>query len=238
MTKEHITIRLNPHLFRLIPMIIGLSAGVLIVVLDPWLRFDGIPIYVNWREALLTGVMMGGYGFLLGWLITEFWGSAVLWLMALLTAPLVGAILALWNEVTTVFGATEDVILALPLVIIVHGALLLITILYLQLVKRIPGRRIFPYMVIPLLMIVLTAGIGWARWEDRQAKDIMKMVNDYASVTVGQDYTIEYLGIRYRRSGLASEGNARIHSGDQQWLCRVGIYLNRMEINCNIEEEK
>jgi hypothetical protein len=229
-------IRINPHLLRIIALGAGFGLGFLIVALDPWLRFSPVPARINVREALLTAIMLAGYGGLVGWMITAFWRSWAAVLLVALTTPLVTGVLAFWNEVAAIFTNTETLILYMPIIFLLHGALVTMAFLYVAMVRHLPGRRWLVYGAVPVILIVLAFSMGRLRWANTDSKEVMLAVDTYAHGITTSGYSIEYLGIRYSRVTVAV-GQARVHTQEGNWHCLVRLYPDRLETSCERETE-
>lgn len=233
-----IYIQLDLLYWHLIAVAVGLIMGILMVMLDPVLRFSDIPTRINWTEALLSGMTLAGYAFLLGWMISEFWRTLALWAVVFVTTPMLVGIVVIWNDTTAIFAETSDFLIFVPIVLLVHATVTLLTILYLNIVKRLSARQPLAYTAIPVVTVALTIlVIGQLRWQSQDAKDVMAAVNRYAGVAIqNQDYQIEYLGIRYQE-GFASQGHARIHTNDFTLRCDVRMIAESMDVNCEREDE-
>ena len=53
---KKVRIYIDPLGLVLVGIAAGFVYGLLMVALDPWLRFPDVPIRINWREALLTAL--------------------------------------------------------------------------------------------------------------------------------------------------------------------------------------
>ncbi|NJL93599.1 MAG: hypothetical protein HC915_07645 [Anaerolineae bacterium] len=229
-------VRLDPHALRLVAMVSGLALGSLLVMLDPWLRFSDVPTRINWRETLLTGIILALYGTLLSWMITAFWRSRLLWWMVLVTAPLLNGVLALWNDLTAVFGSTRDVLLFFPLVLLVHAAMVGLVWLYLNIARQLRWRRALAFGAVPLVLLLLTfLVLGRLRWANTEARDVMLAVDQYADALIEGPYEIEYFGIDYA-DGRASVGRARVHAEGFSLACNARIFLDRIDVECERED--
>jgi len=219
-------------------MLAGMACGVVLVLLDPVVRFPGLPVRVNFYETLLTGVMLAGYAFLLAWLVTDFWRSGTIWLLVLLTTPIITGAIFIWNQVTGAFGIASDLLIFLPVTLVLHLALVALTLIYLHLVKRLPGRRWLVFTAVPVVTLITAFFVlGRLRWSNPDALEVMQAVDVYASGAVPEDYQVEYLGIRYGTDGTAPIGLVRVYSEDGKLLCRVRLYQDRNEVACEPEED-
>jgi len=233
--KIKVLIRIDPLLMMMVALVAGLVMGALMVLLDPLLRFPGVPLRVNWRETLLSASVMGSYAALLSWLVTTFWRQRMLWVVMLLTAPIVTGIIAGWNNLNAAFGISSDLLLFLPVVVLLHAAAVGLVVLYLQIALRLPQRRRLALTAVPVVMVLLTfLGLGRLRWANQDAKDVMTLLHSYADSTVNGAYSIEYIGIRYQDQ-LAPTGSAFLHTQDVTLLCQVRLYANNSDISCRPE---
>jgi hypothetical protein len=214
----------------------GFLFGLMIVALDPWIRFDDVPLAINWREALLNACLIGGYGSILSWTITAFWRSQMLWIAALFIAPILAAIVALWNSVTTPFGVKSDLVIFIPAMLILHVVIVAFIVLYMNIALWFSGRRLLGYAAIPLILLALMGFAGVLRWNHQDAKDVVFAVDQYAHGVTTGDYTIEYLGIRYG-SDTAPTGDAKIHTDEETYLCRVRIFPDGTDVSCSVDED-
>jgi hypothetical protein len=235
--QEKVYIRIDPHSLRLVAMVIGLGLGVLMVALDPIWRFDDVPTRINWREAALSGIILSLYGMLLGFIVTEFWKTMTLWLVVVITTPILVGVLAFWNELASIFGATRDILLFVPLVGAIHAAMVGMVLLYLNFARQVKARRVLAFTAVPVVLVILTfLVLGRLRWSNQDADRVMLAVNQYASTIMPGDYEIEYQGINYG-DGQASVGRARIHGESIVLDCDARIYLDDVEVTCELQEE-
>lgn len=231
-----ILIYIEPSRLAVIGVAAGFLYGLLMVVLDPWLRFPDVPLRVNWREALLTASIMGGYAALLGWTVTTFWRSRLVWVMGLLMTPIITGILAMWNNINAAFGLDSDLLVFLPVVLVFHMAMIGLVNLYLRMALHSRWRQGLAYTAIPIVLSIFAfLGLGRLRWANQDAADVVEAVNRYAEGIFDRDYSIEFMGIRYRDQ-IAPTGDARIHTDDQTLYCRVRLYPENTDISCTEQE--
>lgn len=234
MEQPHIIkIYVEPRYIRLASLWAGIIFGFAVVALDPLLRFPDFPTRINWREGILTALLLGGYGFTLALLMTSFWRQGrMLAVSVLLTAPIIAVFVAIWNDLTTAFGTPSNILAILPVTLILHAVMVMMVLLYWEIALRVAVRRGMALTAIPVaLFIVSFLVLGRLRWDSQDAKDVMHAVNNYASQTVDGEYSIEYQGIRYN-TGLASIGQARVYTQDGTLQCEARIFQNVIDVNC------
>jgi len=227
---------IDPLAIALVSLAAGLLFGALMVCLDPWLRFSDVPVHINWREAALVALFVGGYGMALSWLLTRFWRDTMLWAAAILLSPLVTGAVAAWNAGSGAFGFKTNLLVLFPFVASIHLLLVAFALVYMNMILHYPARRVLAFTVVPLVLLMITfPGVGRLRWQNPEAHQIMVAVDGYASQTVDGAYHLEYLGTRYRGSGAAPTGTVRIHADAESQLCRVRLFPGNTNVSC-VEE--
>ena len=231
-----IRIHIDPANLVLVGIAAGCIWGALIVLLDPWLRFPDVSLRINWREMLLSASVMSAYAAVLGWTIPTFWRQRIMWVIALMLTPIVTGVIAAWNNINSPFGLESDLLIFLPFVLMFHMATVALVVLYLHIALRFSSRRALAFSAIPVVLCILAfLGLGRLRWSNQDARDVIHAVDRYASGAVNDDYSIEYLGMRYR-SQLSPTGHALIHSGEGVLFCRVRLYPQNIDVSCSEEE--
>jgi len=229
-------VQVNQLFMILVSLLTGLLMGLLMVALDPWLRFGDVPVRVNWEEALLTAAITGAYGATLGWLATSFWRRRILWVAAILVSPIVTGVMALWNASSGVFGFPTNFIILYPFVASIHLLLLVFVVAYMNMSLRYRWRHALVYTAVPLALLVFAfPSVGRVRWLNPEARRIMVATDNYASESVEAGYQLEYLGTRYR-DGAAPTGTVRIHTDSASLLCRVRLFPLNPNVSCEEEE--
>lgn len=236
MEQQPTKIYIEPQHIRLSSLWAGIIFGFVIVALDPVLRFADYHARINWKEGVLTALLVGGYGFTLALLITSFWRTKTLWLSVLLTAPIIAVFVAIWNDLTTAFGTPSNILVFLPTTLVIHAVMVGLVLLYMEISLRLAARKQLALTAIPVALFILSFMVlGRLRWDSQDAKDVMYAVNNYADQTIDGSYSIEYQGIRYN-TGLASIGQAKIYSDDGNFQCEARLFQNAIDVNC--EEER
>ncbi|MCL4879887.1 MAG: hypothetical protein KJ064_24745 [Anaerolineae bacterium] len=231
-TTAVIKVNIEPRAVRLASLWAGIISGGLMVALDPWLRFPSYHARINWQETLITAALMAGYGFVLSLLFTTFWRTKMLWVSVVLTTPLIAVFVAIWNDLTTAFGTPSNILLFLPVTLVIHGVMVAMVQIYLEIGLRLQWRRTMALMAIPVVLFLMSfLVLGRLRWASQDAKDVMHAVNNYASQTVNGEYSIEYQGIRYN-TGLASVGQARIYTDNGTFQCEARLFQNAIDVAC------
>jgi|GEM_PF-5016808 len=227
----------EPANIMLISMAAGFIYGLIMVMSDPWVRFPDANVVINWREALLTASIMGTYAALLGWMVTTFWRSHLLWFVMLITVPIVSGGLVGWNNVNSPFGIESDFLTFLPFVLVFHLLTIGMAVIYLNLVLYFPQRRKLAYAAIPVVLLIITfMGIGRLRWANQDAQDVVAAVDNYATSIFEDDYNIEYFGMQYSRE-TAPTGRLRIYTPDDQRLdCVVRLFPTEAEVSCQLAQ--
>lgn len=233
-----VKVKIEPGILMLVGVAAGFLYGLLLVFLDRWLRFPDVALFFNWREGLLTACVLGVYSALLGWVMTTFWRSIVLWLVALITAPLVTGLMMAWNRATGTLGLDSDWVLFMPIVTIFHLAILGLCNLYWRMALKFTWRRGLAFSAIPVIMAMFVFfTLGRIRWTNVDALDIVAATDAYAaSVFTTQDYTIELVSIRYQGETVTT-GTTRVRAEDVILRCRVRLFLQETETSCQTEEE-
>jgi hypothetical protein len=229
---------INPYNIQLVASGIGFICGALMVLLDPWLRFPDLPTRPNLLEALVTAIIAGGYGLLLAGLVTFFWRKRSIWLMVILTAPILTGAVSLWNDLTSAFGIPSDPIYFFPIILLMHGIGVAMVLLLLEIARRLPSRRRLAYGAVPVvLLIILLFGVGRVRWQNQDAQDVMLAVNVYAQqLPLGEDYEIRYEGITYYSTGSAPRGRASVYGDDVTYTCIAQLFTTAIDVNCERED--
>ncbi len=231
-TTNTVKVYIEPRWMRLSGLWAGMLSGGLMVVLDPWLRFPDYHARVNWQEALITAALMAAYGLGLSLLFTTFWRTRMLWVGVILTTPVIAVFIAVWNDLTTAFGTPSNILVFLPVTLVIHGSMAVLVQIYLEMARRLHGRRFLALTAIPVVLFLLSfLVLGRLRWASQDARDVMHAVNNYASQTINGRYSIEYQGIRYN-AGLASVGQARIYSEDGTFQCEARLFQNVIDVAC------
>jgi hypothetical protein len=234
---KRVYIKLDPGLLMVGGVAAGFLYGALMVFLDPWVRFPGVPLQFNWREALLTASILGVYGALMTWTVTTFWRSAALWLASLLTAPLVGGVIAAWNNATGALGIETDLRLFVPFIMILHVVFMAMTVLYLRMTLLLPWRRALAFSAVPIVLALFAfLAMGRARWNNPDAVHVMNATEDYADAAFGSDYKIELVSLHYSAES-APIGTTRIYGQEQTLECRVRLFLDDSDIRCEAQRE-
>lgn len=233
-------VQINPRILRLVGTLAGMVMGAVLVMLDPVLRFPEVPARINLQDTLLTAVVIGAYGLLLAWVVTQFWHTRLLWLVTLVAAPFVTLVIIIWNLLTAAIGGGFDLILFFPVILVLHIAMTILTVICFEMARRLPGRQRWVFVAVPLVLFVFTfLVLARLRWENQDAIEVMNAVNQYADVTFGGDYEIEYRGITYR-SGRVPVASTRIYTDDDIYECQSDIYTDalatRIETDCEIQE--
>lgn len=234
--QEKILIKVDPTNLMLVSIAVGAVMGLLMVGLDPWLRFPDVPLRINIAEALLTASIMASYGAVLSWTITTFWRTWLLWLVVLLMTPLITGAIAVWNNANAAFGVESNLLIFLPFVLVLHAGGTMLTILYLNMALQFSWRRALAFTALPVVLVLMSfLVIGRIRWANQDAQDVVAAVDFFAESALGdEDYSIEYLGIRFNGQQVAS-GDARIHTDDETIYCRVRLFPTEPEISCREE---
>lgn len=235
--KIHQKIHIEPASMVIVGIVAGVVCGALMVILDPLLRFPDVSVHINWRETLLSASVMSAYAAVLGWMVTTFWRRWMLWLVALMTTPIVTGVFIAWNNINAPFGLESDLLLFLPIVFVFHMLAVSLVVLYLRLALHLPSRRLLAYTAIPVVLTILTfVGLGRLRWSNQDARDVMSAINQYAHGAVNDDFSIEYLGMRYSNQD-APIGDARIYTDDETLYCRARLYpQNVVDVSCSPED--
>lgn len=232
-----VMVRIDPTYLILVSMVTGGLHGLLMVALDPWLRFPDVPLRVNWQEALFTASIMAGYGAILCWTVVTFWRTRFLFIVTLLLTPILTGVVALWNNINAPFGVQSDLLTFLPFVVVLHITMVLLAVIYLNITRRLAGRRVLAFTAVPVVLGILAfLALGRIRWANQDAQDVITAVNRYASGTVDGDYKVEYLGLRYT-GRQAPTGDARIHAAEQTLICRVRLFPNNTDVSCRHEDD-
>ncbi len=232
-----IPVRIEPGNLVLVGVLAGFLYGALMVMLDPWLRFPDVALRVNLREALLTASIFCLYGFVLGWTLTMFWRSRLMWGVGIFSTPIIALAMAAWNSNSGALGVENDPLVFLPAVLVFHLAALSLGSLYLNLSLRFAARRALAFGVLPVVLaIIMFAGIARIRWENPDATDVVQATDDYAASVVPGDYEIEFLTLTYN-GDIVPTGNTRIHAEGVSLYCRVRLFQTNAEVSCEIEED-
>ncbi len=226
-------IYVDPAYLMLVGVGAGFCYGALMVALDPIVRFPNTPIYLNWREMLLTASMVGSYAAVLGWILTSFWRSIYLWLATLILTPILTGFVAFWNNINAAFGMPSDLLIFLPITFVFNLLGIGLSVLYLRIVLKHPWRAKLALGVLPLVLAILVfLGLGRLRWANQDAMEIVRALDQYANGAVLEgDYRIELLSIRYRGE-IAPTGDAIIHTDGQNLLCRVRLFVQNTDVSC------
>lgn len=232
-----VQVYVDPAILMLAGVGAGFLYGALMVALDPIFRFPDAPIYINWREMLLTASMVGAYGAVLGWVLTSFWRRWQLWGMTLFITPIVAGVVALWNNINAAFGTPSDFLIFLPFTLVFNLMSMGLSVLYLLIVVRHPRREKLALATLPMILaIIVFLGIARLRWANADAQDMMSALDQYAEgILQNDDYSIELLSIRYRGE-IAPTGDAIIRTEEQRLACRVRLFPQNIDVSCIPQE--
>lgn len=226
----------EPGYVMLVGVAAGFLFGALMVALDPLLRFPEVPLRLNWRDMFLTAAMVGAYASIMGWIVTTFWRSWRMWGITLLATPIVAGVVSVWNNANSAFGIESDWLIFLPMAALFNLVTVAFVYLLLQLMLYLPQRRVAVYAALPIALFLITfLGLGRIRWSNPDAQDVMEAVQTYAQGLNTEDYSIEFLGVRYQ-GNTAPFGTAIIHSDDVTLLCRVRLFPQGTDISCTVNE--